>query len=411
MLSKPLRIFLGIITAIILLAGSFSGGLLVGVALPTKTASALPLKEIFQLPQINADTSAAPTRETLFRPFWQAWDLVHQYFVEQPVNDQKLMQGAIRGMLASLDDPYSAYMDPEEYKQSTSDLQGEYEGIGAYVDIKGDYLSIIAPMPDSPAEKAGLKTGDIVIKVDGEDMTGIDGNVVLSKILGPAGTQVTLTIFRESEEQPFDVTITRAQIKVAMVETKMLPDNIAYLKLTSFSSDSDKQIHKALEELLAKNPAGLIFDLRYNTGGYLDAAINIISEFVPSGTIMYEEYSDGARKTFESRGGGIAYDIPMVVLVNEGSASASEITAGALQDLGRGKLVGVKTYGKGLVQNWTELMNDQGAVRITVAHWLTPNGRQINKEGLEPDVKVEITDDDIKAERDPQLDKAVELLK
>jgi carboxyl-terminal processing protease len=411
MLSKPVKILLGLIVAIILLAGAFSGGVLVGVALPARAVSALPFKELIMPSSTAQADSTAPDRDTLFRPFWQAWDLMHIYYVEQPLDDEALMQGAIRGMLDSVGDPHTSYMNPEEYRQINTSLKGKYEGIGAYVDIRGDYVKIISPMPDSPALKAGLKPGDTVIKVDGQDMTGVDGNLVLNRILGPAGTEVTLSIVREGEKEPFDVTITRAAIKVASVESEMLENEIAYLAILTYGDETTDDVHKALVNLMAENPKGLIVDLRYNTGGYLEAAIDIVSEFIPKGTVMYEEYGDGTRKTFEARGGGVAYDVPLVILVNEGSASASEITAGAVQDLGRGKLVGVTTYGKGSVQNWVELKDDKGAVHITTARWLTPKERQINGVGLEPDYVVEITEADYEADRDPQLDKAVELLK
>ncbi|MHC1783962.1 MAG: S41 family peptidase [Anaerolineaceae bacterium] len=410
MLSKPVKILLGLVVAIVLLAGAFSGGLLVGVALPAQAASALPFKDLI-LPGMTVEAgSTFPESDTLFRPFRQAWELMHEYYVEQPLDDEVLMQGAIRGMLDSVGDPHTSYMNPEEYRQINTSLMGKYEGIGAYVDIRGDFVKIISPMPDSPAEKAGLRPGDIVIKVDGDDMTGVDGNLVLNRILGPAGTKVTLTIVREGEEKPFDVTITRAAIKVSSVEGKMLESDVAYIAILTYGDNTTDEVHKALVDLLAKKPKGLIVDLRYNTGGFLEAAIDIVSEFIPKGTVMYEEYGDGTRKTFEARGGGVAYEIPLVILVNEGSASASEITAGAVQDLGRGKLVGVTTYGKGSVQNWVELKDDQGAVHITTARWLTPKERQINDVGLEPDYIVEITEEDYEADRDPQLDKAVELL-
>jgi carboxyl-terminal processing protease len=411
MYSNSVKTLLILIIAAILLGGAFSGGILIGAALPARAASSLPFKEwIQQSPAVQA-ASDEPDREKLFKPFWQAWELMHKYYVDQPMDDLLLMQGAIRGMLDSVGDPHTAYMNPEEYRQTNTSLLGKYEGIGAYVDIRGDYLKIISPMPGSPAEKAGLRPGDTVIKVDGDDMTGVNGNLVLSRILGPAGTDVTLTIVRDGENEPFDVTITRAAIKVASVESEMLDDDIAYINILTYGDETAKDVHQALIELLAKNPKGLILDLRYNTGGYLEAAIDIVSEFIPSGTVMYEEYGDGTRKTFEARGKGVAYDIPMVVLVNEGSASASEITAGAIQDLDRGELVGVTTYGKGSVQNWVELKDDQGAVHITTARWLTPKERQINGVGLEPDYVVEISDEDYEADRDPQLDKAIDLLK
>lgn len=411
MYSNSVKTLLILIIAAILLGGAFSGGVLIGAAIPDRAASSFPFKEwLQQAPAVQA-ASVEPDREKLLKPFWQAWDLMHKYYVDQPLDDLLLIQGAIRGMLDSVGDPHTSYLNPEEYRQTNTSLMGKYEGIGAYVDIRGDYLKIISPMPDSPAEKAGLRPGDTVIKVDGDDMTGVNGNLVLNRILGPAGTEVTLTIVREGEKEPFEVTITRAAIKVASVESEMLENDIAYLNIITYGDETAKDVHQALIELLAKNPKGLILDLRYNTGGYLEAAIDIVSEFIPSGTVMYEEYGDGTRKTFEARGKGVAYDIPLVVLVNEGSASASEITAGAIQDLDRGELVGVTTYGKGSVQNWVELKDDQGAVHITTARWLTPNERQINDVGLEPDHVVEISEEDYEADRDPQLDKAIDLLK
>jgi carboxyl-terminal processing protease len=266
-------------------------------------------------------------------------------------------------------------------------------------------------MPGSPAEKAGLKAGDQVIAVDGEDMTGIDGNMALQRVIGPADTQVTLTILREGETEPFDVILTRAHIIVPSVQSKMLDGDIGYIQLSTFGDTTTEDLRKALNELRSQSPKGLILDLRNNGGGGLQTAIEVASEFVGNGVIMYEEYGDGTRDTYNAIKGGLATEIPLVVLINEGSASASEIVAGAIQDTGRGKLVGVTSFGKGSVQTWVPLKDDQGAVRVTIARWLTPNGRTIHEIGLEPDIKVELTEEDIAAERDPQLDKAIELLK
>ncbi|NPV75610.1 MAG: S41 family peptidase [Anaerolineae bacterium] len=407
---KTSRIVIAGVIALVLLAGSFAGGVIVGWSLPNseKTNAGISLPGL--APQAASSPETA-SRDSLFAPFWQTWDIVHDQFVEQPVDDTKLMQGAIRGMLESLGDPHTSYMDPDQYRQQNMPLQGEYEGIGAWVDITGEYLKIISPMPGSPAEKAGLKPEDQVIAIDGEDMTGIDGNLVLRRILGPAGTQVTLTIRREGLEEPFDVTIERQKIVVPSIDGKMLEGDIAYVQLFTFGEDSANDLHQKLKELMANDPKGLILDLRNNGGGYLNTAIDVVSEFIPGNKVaMYEEMSDGTRRTFTTKRGGLATDIPLVVLVNEGTASASEITAGAIQDYQRGQLVGMTTFGKGSVQNWIPLDNDQGAVRITIARWLTPKERQINKIGLTPDVEVEFTEEDFKAGRDPQLEKALELL-
>ncbi len=346
--------------------------------------------------------------DELFAPFWETWDLVHEEFVDQPVNDLDLMRGAIEGMLDALGDRHTSFMTPEEFEQANESLEGEYEGIGAWVDITGDYVEIISPMKGSPAAEAGLQPTDKVIAVDGEDMSGVPGDLVLQRILGPAGTDVTLTIQRNGES--FDVTITRANIVVPTVESEMLEDDIAYIALLNYGSNTTQQLRKALQDLLDQDPRGLIFDLRNNGGGYLNTAIQVVSEFIPEGVVMYEEYGDGETFAFDAIPGGLATEIPLVVLVNEGTASASEITAGAIQDYDRAPLVGAVTYGKGSVQNWIPLENNAGGVRITIARWLTPDGRQISGEGLTPEYLVEMTEEDFTEGRDPQLDKAIEVL-
>jgi carboxyl-terminal processing protease len=349
------------------------------------------------------------SNDELFKPFWEAWQIVHDQYLVQPVDDEKMMRGAIRGMMDSLDDPHSAYMDPVEYNDAQAPLEG-YSGIGAMVNTEGEYLTITEPMKDSPAEAAGLKAGDQIIAIDGVDMTGTLPELARQKVLGEAGTQVILTILREGVEEPFDIPITRAQITIPSIESRMLDNNIAYLRLNTFSNTTGDELHSALQDLLAQNPLGLIFDLRYNTGGYLTAAIEVGSEFLSDGVVAYEEYSDGSRDTFNVTGDGIATKIPMVVLVNEWSASASELVAGALQDRGRAQLVGVTTYGKGTVQNWIPLSDNEGAVRVTIARWLTPNGRNVTGTGLTPDVEVTVSDADTAAQIDTQLNKAIELL-
>jgi carboxyl-terminal processing protease len=266
-------------------------------------------------------------------------------------------------------------------------------------------------MPNSPAEKAGLIPGDQVIMIDGEDMTGIDGSLVIRKVLGPAGSKVVLTIRREGKPEPFDVTIIREKIVIPSIESKMLEENIGYVQIITFGADTRSELRKKLEGLLEQDPIGLIVDLRNNGGGYLQTAVEVGSEFIAEGVILYEDYGyDDGMEEFHARRGGLATEIPLVLLVNEGSASASEIVAGAIQDHQRGPLVGATTFGKGSVQNWIELRNNQGAVRVTIARWLTPNKRQIHETGLTPKFLVEFTEEDYLAELDPQLDKAIEVL-
>lgn len=408
MSSRLARNLLIAFVAGVLLLGSFSGGVLVGWILPEPTLNGSSVVTVN--PTSQEDTGTSDDLSETFEPFWETWDLVHSIYVDQPVDDLTLMRGAISGMLESLGDPHTSYMTPEEYTEANTELEGEYDGIGAIVDISGDYLQIVSPMPDSPAEEAGIKVGDLIIAVDGVDMTGVDGQIVLKKVKGPAGTQVILTILREGVAEPFDLTVTRAKITQATVSYEMLDSGIAYIALSTFGDKTTAELKAALTELMEQDPKGLILDLRYNGGGYLQTAIEVTSQFIGTGNVLMEQYGDGKIIEYEAQKGGLALEIPMVVLVNEGSASASEITAGALQDAGRAKLIGVTTYGKGTVQSWVDLKDNQGGVRITIARWLTPNGRQINGIGLTPDVVVEITEEDIAAEHDSQLEKAVELL-
>jgi carboxyl-terminal processing protease len=390
------------------LAGFYAGR--VSAANQESTFMVMPgsTPQVEALPQAPVDQSVSE----LFAPFWQTWRLIHQQYVEQPVDDVKLMRGAIQGMVDALGDEHSSYIDPDSLEEFQAQLTGtQYEGIGAYVDTTREYLTIIAPMMGSPAEKAGLKPGDQIIAIDGEDMTGIDGELVRQKVLGPAGTKVRLTIKRPGVAEPFDVEIVRASIKSTNVIGRMERNNIAYIRLLAFGDENTiRDFREMLKKLLAEKPDGLILDLRNNGGGLLNSAIEITSEFIKDGIVAYEVYGDGRRETFKASGKGLATEIPLIVLVNEGSASASEIVAGAIQDLGRGKLVGATTYGKGSVQVWNDLLNNQGAVRITVARWLTPNGRTIQGIGLTPDVEVQMSEEDYAAGKDPQLDKAIELL-
>jgi carboxyl-terminal processing protease len=358
---------------------------------------------------ITTDADTSTSTEELFTPFWEAWQIVHNQYIDQPVDDQKLMEGAIRGMMDSLGDPHSGYMNPTEYSDASAPLEG-YSGIGAWVNTEGEFLTITEPIKGSPAEAAGLKAGDQIIAIDGVDMKGTVAELARQKVLGPAGTNVVLKILREGVEQPFDVTITRQQISIPSTEYKMLDNQIAYVRLNAFSNTTSEELHAALVDLMAQNPKSLILDLRNNGGGYLDTAIAVGSEFIPSGVVAYEEYGDGKRNTFNASGQGIATQIPMVVLVNEWTASASEVVAGALQDQERAQLVGVTTYGKGTAQNWIPLTNDEGAIRVTIARWLTPNERNVTGTGLTPDVEVKISDADAKAAIDTQLNKAIEIL-
>ncbi len=405
MRSKTLWTIVSIFVGLVLLAGAVSGGFMAGYLAPHNSTAQNPIFTTNSTP-----ISSSTNTQNLFVPFWKAWDLVHQLYVTQPVSDTLLMQGAIKGMMDSLGDSHTIYLDPFQYKDATSAQSGQYEGIGAWVNTDGKYLTISEPMPGSPAEKAGLQPGDQVIAIDGKDMTGTLPEQARQHVLGPAGTSVKLTILRAGSDTPIDITVTRGSITVASVTSKMLDGNIAYVEVRIFGDNTGDELQAALKDLMAQKPVGLILDLRNNPGGLLTTAIEVGSQFLKSGVVLYEEYGDGTQNSYKVKPGGLATDVPMLVLVNQYSASASEVVSGALQDQGRAKLVGVKTYGKGSVQEWIPLPNDQGAVAITMAHWLTPNKRQINGTGLTPDYEVTMTADDVAAKKDPQLDKAVAIL-
>ena len=406
----------------VMMRGAIQGMLDAFEYAPNTTFEAIPVPD-------NATTGTPEELEELFNPFWEIWSFTHR------PDDQALMQGAIIGMLDALGDQHTSYMDPDQFTQANIPLDGTYEGIGAWVDANAEYLTIVSPMSGSPAEEVGLLPGDEIIAVDGDDMTGIDGNLVIRRVLGPANSEVILTIRRSGVEEPFDVEITRAEITIPSVEYHMLENDIAYLQLFTFGTDSRDELRNSITELLKENPAGLIFDLRNNGGGYLNSAIEVASEFIAEGVILYEVYGDGQEDIYHAEEDGLATEIPLVVLINEGTASASEIVSGAIQDYGRAPLVGTTSFGKGSVQNWVPLSNNQGAVRVTVARWLTPEKRQIHEIGLQPDYPLAIvsqaaidegfdidsfglptdqivilSEEDIQDGYDPQLDKAIDVM-
>jgi carboxyl-terminal processing protease len=418
MSSNGVKIFLGIALGIILACGIFSAGVFTGIVIPSALSGIdLPISPTIRAQELaeSAPTDVITSPDTediseLFLPFWEAWDLVHENFVDQPLNDEDLMQGAIQGMMQALGDPHSSYMNPEQYQQANMQYEGEYEGIGAYIDTSTDYITIISTMPGSPAEEVGLQPGDQVLAVDGEDMTGIDGSLVIQRILGPAGTNVQLSIRREGVADVLEFEIKRALISLPSVESKMLEDNIAYIKLNDFGTRTTEEFQDALKELVTDDTQGLIVDLRGNPGGLLTTSVEVASELLPNGIVLTERFGDGTEQEYDVHPGGLATEIPLIVLVNGGSASASEIVAGAIQDTERGILVGETTFGKGSVQSWIALSNDAGAIRVTIARWYTPDDRQIAEIGLTPDVEVPITEEDVQAGIDPQLEKAIEIL-
>jgi carboxyl-terminal processing protease len=359
-----------------------------------------------------------------FRPFWDTYHTIQDRYAGGEVDRDALVQGAIRGMIEALGDPYSSYLTSEQYRDSLQGISGEFEGIGAEIatqDAAGEQgcatlgadcrLVIVAPLAGSPAEKSGLRAGDLVLAADGVSLDGLTVDGARERIRGPKGSVVTLTVQRDDAE-PFALEITRDVILQEEVERRELADGtVGYVKLNGFSDRGADELEAAIREHVEAGRTKLILDLRGNPGGYVTAARDVASQFIASGVVFYEQDADGTLTPTEAVPGGAATDpdIQVVALVDGGSASASEIVAGALQDSGRATLVGETTFGKGTVQQWQELTGEGGAFRLTVARWLTPDQRWIHDVGIEPDVVVAVPDD-VGPDDDPTLDRALEVL-
>lgn len=351
------------------------------------------------------------SKDVDFGLFWDVWETVKDGFVEQPVSDVKLFYGALAGIVDSLEDPHSVFLDPKTAAEFRQELTGKFDGIGAEIGIRNNQLIVIAPLDETPADKAGLLPGDFILKIDGRETSGMPVDVAVSLIRGPKGTEVRLLIFRQDFEKPKEFKIIRDKIEVKSVKWEMKSEGVAYVRITHFNDDTLELFNQAVKELITtKGSRKLILDLRSNPGGFLDTAVDIGSRWVEDGAIVKERFSDGGVKVYRARGRAVLKDVKTVVLINQGSASASEIVAGALQDYKLAILVGERTFGKGSVQALQDFP-DGSAVKITVARWLTPEGRTIEKDGIEPDIKVELKREDFEADKDPQLDKALELLK
>lgn len=338
-----------------------------------------------------------------FGIFWDAWNKVTEKFVGD-ASTSKMMFGAIKGMVDSLGDPYSTFMEPTDNKLFIEDLSGEIQGIGAELSVKDGKLVIIAPLDDSPAQKAGLKPNDEIFQIDGEDTTDISLDAAIQKIRGRAGTQVKLLINRPDFKEPKEFNIKRAVIIVKSVEWE-IKEGVGYIKISQFGEDTSRLTKQAADEL--KDQKAIILDLRNNPGGYLDSSIDVASLFMERGVVVKEKYKDGRVEELKTTLAQQFFKNKVIVLINEGSASASEIVAGALKDSRQAIIIGKRSFGKGSVQEIENLSNDS-ALRITVAKWLTPSGLTIDKEGIKPDIEIDLTDQDFAQNKDPQLDRALE---
>lgn len=356
----------------------------------------------------QAAPAANPPREDLqqrFGLFWEAWSIIErEYNADAPLDLQKMVYGAISGAINSLGDPYTTFSEPAQARIFEEDLEGSFEGIGATVDLVEGLLVIVEPLESSPALKAGLRPNDVILEVDGQSLQGLDLTEAISLIRGPKGTRVRLLIHRPGMLEPFEVELTRDKIDLPTVSHQMLEDGIAYVRLTEFNNQATTRLRAALRSLMEEEPRALIFDLRGNPGGYLHIAGQVASQFIREGVVVIEKNSKGEVRELRADGRGLALDVPLVVLVDGGTASAGEIVAGAIQDLGRGTLIGRPTYGKGSVQA-SYTLSDGSAVRVSIARWYTPNGHQLDGDGLTPDIVVE-PDPEQSADDDPVLERA-----
>lgn len=367
--------------------------------------------ETDQINLLNKESSLIETID--FGPFWKTWNLINEKYVdkEEIVSDQKKVWGAIQGLASSLDDPYTVFLPPEESEIFEGDISGNFSGVGMEVGIQDNIITIVAPLKDTPAEKAGIKAGDKIVKIDGESTINFSLEKAVGMIRGEKGTPVKITVSRKGVDELIEITIVRDNIKIPTIKTE-IKDDVFIISLYNFSAVSANLFKDALREYYDSKKPKLILDLRGNPGGYMEAAIDMASWFLPAGKVIVRESFGGDidERVHRSKG----YDIfnnnlKFAILIDIGSASASEILAGALREHDKAILVGTRTFGKGSVQELIKITPDT-SLKITIARWLTPNGVSISKDGLTPDYEVSFTPEDLEAERDPQLEKAIEIL-
>ncbi|KKR49287.1 MAG: Carboxyl-terminal protease [Candidatus Magasanikbacteria bacterium GW2011_GWC2_40_17] len=377
------HLFLGSLLVILILISFFTGVLfaknqesVVAISAPVTTSSV----------KITGLGTTNKLFTVDFNLYWDVWNKLQEKFIGKPVADDNLFYSSLEGLVAAANDPYTVFLRPQKAERFSQDLAGSFSGIGAELGMKKEVITIVAPLSESPAEKAGIKAGDKVLAVDGKDTYGWTLDEAVNKIRGKKGTPVKLLILRNNESAPREISIIRDTIVIKSVKWEM-KNNAAYIQISNFNEDTAGLFDKAVTELISKNPSAFIIDLRNDPGGFLDTAVRLASEWIPKGKVVTEKFSDGHEENYISDGKHRLDNFETYVLINQGSASASEILAGALQDYGKATLVGEKSFGKGSVQEYEQL-SDGSALKITVAEWLTPKGRHINNNGIEPDIKM-----------------------
>jgi carboxyl-terminal processing protease len=400
-----IKITLVAVVILVLISGAFGLGIAIGYSGQLASAGgALPLPEMIAAADAPASPGAlytlepgdrdTPTGDPVeFDTFWQAWDIVYDQFIDRKALDEtELEYGAIRGMIEALgDEGHTTFMTPEELERQRTDISGKFSGIGALLGVKDSLPIIISPFDGSPADLAGVAAGDIIMEVDGEDVTAWSLNDIVENIRGTEGTEVVLTLLRPEEGESLEIAITRGEITIPAATWAMLPGtDVALIRLSQFSANAEDELVTAIREAKAGGASSLIFDVRNNPGGLLDQAIRVTSHFLKDGYVLQQEDAQGNRKPYRVKRGGQATEIPMVVLINQGSASSAEIFAGAIQDHDRGLVVGETTFGTGTVLQ-PFVLDDGSGLMLGTSQWLTSNGRLIRKQGIDPDVTVELT--------------------
>ncbi|MEW6610344.1 MAG: S41 family peptidase [Patescibacteria group bacterium] len=404
------RILLLTLLCILVIGGGYVGGFSLGHEEGLKQGSKVS-GDGGRVVNKDAAISASLQQNADFNLYWDLWEWIQESFIDNPVDEKKLFYGSLAGMVASLDDPYSAFMEPKQAQEFAEQMHGKFQGIGAEIGIRDKKLTVIAPLPETPAERAGLKSGDWIVEIDTTDTTGMMLDEAVNRIRGEKGTYVKLLVMRDDFKEPTMFEIMRDDIQIVSVRSEVKEGGIGYLHISHFNADTGERFRNAVESLLAKNIKGVVLDLRNNPGGYLSLAVEIASFWVDAERpVVLERSKDMEVKEYRAVKNQTLKGFAAVVLINHGSASASEIVAGALQDYGLATVVGQKSFGKGSIQEVHDF-SDGSAVKLTTARWFTPNNRQIDKEGIAPDIEVEVTQEDAGAEKDPQLEKALELLK
>jgi carboxyl-terminal processing protease len=333
------------------------------------------------------ETAEPPGTDTGLDAIEEVWHIILEEYVESDrLDTSTLSQGAIRGILEALDDPYSSYLDVQAYELSMGGLEGKFEGIGAYVGMRDEQITIIAPIANSPAAKAGIKAGDIILEINGSSTSELSLEEAVLRIRGPKGTSVRLTVLHQDETTPEEIEIVRDEIKLSSVYYEMMED-IAYINITHFSERTNEELSPIFESMTRESATGIILDLRSNPGGLLDSVVNVTSRFLQEGVVLYKEDNQGNRDSYPVKHDGLTTELPMVVLTDNYTASASEVLAGALQDYDRATIAGTRTYGKGSINTLYQLKDGSG-LYITTHRWLTPNGRPIEGEGISPDYEL-----------------------